>query len=161
MKLLRTLFGISAVLFFFLLGISIADKEYLSQSVVGICILADDQEMARQLREYIDQFCCTDAAELCREIENSGFPLELRREKMYVDGDRSETECFPDGVYDTIVIDCRGSNGTVYLKQIDPVSHRFFKTDIPVAASVQDHYIAFLSLLGKAEKITIDYLGCF
>jgi len=157
MKTIRILFCVLTILFFFLLGVSIADKEYLSNSVVGICILGDDQE----IRTLIDKSSCTDAAALICEIEDSGLSLELRLEKRYLNDDIAVMGCFPDAVYDTIIIDAHGDGKTVYLKQIDPVCHRFDKTELPIAAFVQNYYIAFLDLLGKAEKLTMDYLGGF
>lgn len=159
MKTIRLIFCVLTVLFFFLLGIGIADKEYLSQSVVGICILSDDQEFIQQFRELIEKTSWANATELYREIEHSDLSLELKREKMYFCDEIAVMGHFPDSVYDTIIIDARGNDQTVYLKQIDPVSHRFGKMQLPIKASVQRYYIAFLSALGKAERFTMGYLG--
>ncbi len=161
MKIFRRLFCILAVLFFFILGISVADKEYFSGSVVGICILTEDRDSVVQLCDFIEQVHCTDIHELCQEIGNSEFRATVSYSKRYYDADVSVMGHIPAGVYDTVVIDLGGNGSTeiVYLKQLKPVAHRFWKTDIPVAASVQNYYISFLSFIGKAEKLTLDFLG--
>ena len=161
MKIVRILFCVSTVLFFFLLGVSIADKEYLSKGVIGICILSEDQALAQQLWELVDSTSCADAAELCRQLEDSGFSVKLKQEKMYVYDEIAVMGSFPDAVYDTIIIDAQGKDQTIYLKQMEPVSYRFEKTQLPIIGCVQRYYIAFLSVLGRREKLTMDYLGGF
>lgn len=158
MKIFRRLFFILAVVFFFLLGISAADKEYLSDSVVGICIMTEDQTLSAQVCDLIERSCCTDIQEVQQFLENSEFDLEISRSKRYFDADLFEMGQIPDGVYDTIVID-PGENccsEMVFLKQLSPMSYRFDKMNVPVASAVQKYYISFLSVIGRAEKFALD-----
>ena len=163
MKVFRRLFNLIIVLFFFLLGISAADKQYLSQSVVGICINTEDRVLQEQLHEFILDLCCTDIHDLYARLSDAGFDANLKITKRFFDENTADMGCFPCGIYDTIVIDLGDHHDAqrVYFKQLRPLSHRFGTIDVPFLSNVQSGYIGFLSLIGKTEKCVFDLFDWF
>lgn len=163
MKIFRRLFFLVAVVFFFLLGISAADKEYLYSGVVGICISSEDQDLPTQICDYIAQSCFADSQALYQQLKASQYGFGISRGKRYFDAASFGMGHIPDGVYDTIVIDQggEGCSEAVFLIQLKPLNHRFIKTTAPVASVVQEYYISFLSVIGKAEKLVIEFAEHF
>ncbi len=163
MSAFKRLFFVFAILFAFLLGISAADKECLSSSVVGICILTENPDLSAQLWEFIEQTNFADISDLYQHVKDRDFDATVSCSKRFFNADALDMGHFPDGVYDTIIIDLGGNNSSemVYLKQLKPMARRFKETNDPVAASVQKYYISFLSLIGKTEKLALDFTGNF
>lgn len=158
MKLLRTLWCIITVTFFFILGISIADKKYLSESVLGIWVIADDQTQIQQVSDYILQLQCEDAEDLYQQVNNCGLSADVQILYTYFDASMDGSCCIPAGVYTTIRIIFDGHNAAEnkYFKQIKPLEIPFEPIEIPGAAFIQKHYIGFLSGIGMAEKLIRD-----
>ena len=163
MKLIRKLFGIIAVVFFFFLGISAADKAYLSESIIGICIIYDDrrEDDFINLSDQIMQMQCSDARSLCRQLQKMNGDMTITCEKQYFDYDISGNTCIPAGVYDTVFIDIGGQNclEASFFKQINGLTRRFELVDEDNYAVLQKKYISFLSFIGQIEKAALGFMG--
>ena len=154
MKLLRLIFGLLIILFFFVLGIGFADQEYLSKNVVGIRIYADDCQTVTAVQDLLSEIQCSDAEELCRLLDIQGIVAYLSPNKEYFDVNNCAMGHFPYAAYATIIIDIgeRDRIEASSLKQIDAVPGRFGCTKGLVATKVQGYYIYFLSCIGKSQK---------
>ena len=159
MKLFRLIFSFIIISLFFVLGISFADKEYLSKNVIGVRIFADDQQSITDVNELLTQLQCSDADELCRMLDSHGILAYLSPTKEYFD-DTCAAGHFPYAAYDTIVIDlgeCDQIKAS-YLKKLGAVPGRFECAHGIFATKVQEYYMGFLSYLGKIQEC-IDCSG--
>ena len=154
MKLFRLIFGLCIILFFFVLGVGFADKEYLSKNVVGIHIYADDRQKITQVNEFLAAVQCSEVQELCRLLSLQGIVAYLSPNKEYFDANNCSMGNFPYAPYATIIIDLGGRDQieASYLKQIGTVPARFGCAKGLFATKVQEYYISFLSYLGKIQK---------
>ena len=146
--------------FFFLLGISAADKEYLFDSIVGICVSSNDRELFDQLRDSVEQAQCADIFELYQYIVEIFPCAKVSCGKRYYDETDINQDYVPAGVYNTIFVDINGNGDTesAFLKQIIPLSGCFLESKFISVSYVQKYYISFLSVLGKAEKLALELL---
>ena len=163
MKIIRVLFSISMMLFFFLLGVSFADKAYLSKSVIGVCIVTDDMDRAASVCDFIEKRSYSDINDLYQQILSTGIDADIFIKKRFFNENICLMGHFPDAVYDTLVIDLadNGREEYLYLKQIASARNLMFNTDMPFAELLQVGYRAFLSFIGKTEKYIIDVLQVF
>lgn len=165
MRIFRVITVFLAVAFFFLLGIGFADKEYLSENVVGIRIYADDPQIIEYLYDLLGKLQCTDARQLCRMLCDEKIYAYLSPEKQYFDVNNCVMGHFPYAAYDTIIIDLseRDPIEASYLKLVGSLPKRFGCTQSPFTTNIQEYYVSFLSYLGKAEKFTatkfLDFLS--
>ena len=163
MRIIRKLIFVITVLLFFLLGISLSDKQYLSESIVGISIASEDQLILSQICNLIERSGCTDITSLFVMLDDAEIDMEISLNKQYFDANCCDMGHIPDGVYDTIVIVPRenGCAERLFLVQLKSLNHRFGRMSAPISFNVQKCYLSFLSFIGKAEKIALDFIAQF
>ena len=166
MRLIRFLFKVVLLIFLFILGVSAADKEYLSDRIVGVQILGADSEWGGAFAENVQLFLegseVENAEELCALLQESGLlgqDAQAFCTSAYFERSLLEDRIIPAGIYDAVCIQLGSGQEqlTCFVKQTGTISTRFRSAEDPFFSQIQGGYLAFLSFLGNIEKIVIYF----
>lgn len=157
MKIMRFLFKCTFVITLFIFGISLADKQHLSNNVIVVQI-ADNvtNETTRQIDELIQSQQELTAQNLCRKLSELG--IDARCGSEYFDSTVTASYSIPAGVYDTVYIGIdNAAEPYIQLIATGQIGKNFQSVQNHAARLFQKGYVFFLSLLGYFEKIALNY----
>ena len=154
MKLIRRLLRLFIILVLFITGISFADKQYLSDRVIGLQINgAASNELLENIEELANSGKFLDANSFCERLIDSGFDAYCTA--GYFDSVAENDTVIPAGIYDTVCISLDTTNDEQYSKLVvsEDIGGNFRSADHKLMALLQKAYIVFLSVIGYVEKI--------
>ena len=140
----------------FMLGVSVADKECLKESIIGVQVVGTENE------DLINHISCMDvdsAEDFCQKIKAYDADLEVYVDLQYFEASAQGNILIPGGMYETVFVNLDSGLKTVssFTISIAHVNTRFYASDEPIITYVQNSYVSFLSFLGTAEKMVINF----
>lgn len=165
MRLIRFLLCCAVLMFMFVLGVSAADKEYLSDRLIGIQMFGDEEDldpyMQKNIVSVIDKSRPESAEELYSVLVHADYMDNLVCEPRYFDAVLQGNQIIPAGMYDTVSIYFGGGDKLLssFVYFVEPLNKRFEKTNEPIYVQLQSSYIKFLSLIGRSEKMFYAFLN--
>lgn len=156
MKLVRFFSKCILVVCLFVLGVSAADKEYLRESIIRVQIIGSGCE---DLKDYFRCIDVNSAEELCQKVKAYNTDLDVYIKQEYFEASIQDDILLPGGMYTTVFVKMDSGQMPVgcFTKSIAPVNTRFYIEEEPIMAYVQNSYVSFLSFLGMAEKLVINF----